>query len=110
MAASLRAARPTTSGPTLKSTKPISVVIRRAIMARPALLEIENIETRYGRSQVLFGISLTIAAGEMVSLLGRNGMGKTTTVHSITLLTPAMTGAIRFDGVDIRRLPPYRVA
>jgi len=79
-------------------------------MARPALLEIENIETRYGRSQVLFGISLTIAAGEMVSLLGRNGMGKTTTVRSIMGLTPAMTGAIRFDGVDIRRLPPYRVA
>jgi branched-chain amino acid transport system ATP-binding protein len=79
-------------------------------MARPALLEIENIETRYGRSQVLFGISLTIAAGEMVSLLGRNGMGKTTTVRSIMGLTPAMTGAIRFDGADIRRLPPYRVA
>ena len=79
-------------------------------MARPALLEIENIETRYGRSQVLFGISLTIAAGEMVSLLGRNGMGKTTTVRSVMGLTPAMTGAIRFDGVDIRRLPPYRVA
>jgi len=79
-------------------------------MVRPALLEIENIETRYGRSQVLFGISLTIAAGEMVSLLGRNGMGKTTTVRSIMGLTPAMTGAIRFDGVDIRRLPPYRVA
>jgi len=79
-------------------------------MARPALLEIENIETRYGRSQVLFGISLTIAAGEVVSLMGRNGMGKTTTVRSIIGLTPAITGAIRFNGTDIRRLPPYRVA
>ena len=76
----------------------------------PTLLEVEDIATCYDRSQVLFGISLTIAAGEMVSLLGRNGMGKTTTVRSIMGLTPAMTGAIRFDGVDIRRLPPYRVA
>ena len=79
-------------------------------MASPALLEVENIETRYGRSQVLFGISLAIAPGEMVSLMGRNGMGKTTTVRSIMGLTPAMAGAIRFDGADIRRLPPYRIA
>jgi branched-chain amino acid transport system ATP-binding protein len=76
----------------------------------PALLEVENIETRYGRSQVLFGISLAVAAGEMVSLMGRNGMGKTTTVRSIMGLTPAAAGTIRFDGADIRRLPPYRVA
>ena len=74
------------------------------------LLEVQNIETRYGRSQVLFGVSLSIAAGEMVSLMGRNGMGKTTTVRSIMGLTPAMAGAIRFDGTDIGHLPPYRVA
>ena len=79
-------------------------------MADRALLEVENIETRYGRSQVLFRISLTIAAGEMVSLMGRNGMGKTTTVRSIMGLTPAIAGAIRFDGIDISRSPPYRVA
>jgi branched-chain amino acid transport system ATP-binding protein len=79
-------------------------------MAKQPLLEIENIETRYGRSQVLFGISLTIAAGEMVSLMGRNGMGKTTTVRSVMGLTPAIAGAIRFDGTDICRLPPYRIA
>ena len=79
-------------------------------MAKQPLLEIENIETRYGRSQVLFGISLTIAAGEMVSLMGRNGMGKTTTVRSVMGLTPAIAGAIRFDGADVRRLPPYRIA
>jgi len=100
----------------LKCAKPISAVMKRVAMARPALLksgnllEIENIETRYGRSQVLFGVSLTIAAGEMVSLMGRNGMGKTTTVRSIMGLTPAAAGAIRFDGVDIRCLAPYRVA
>ena len=67
-----------------------------------ALLEIGGIETCYGRSQVLFGISLRIAAGEMVTLMGRNGMGKTTTVRSIMGLTPAMAGSIRFAGENIR--------
>ena len=74
------------------------------------LLEVEGIETCYGRSQVLFGLSLAIGAGEMVTLMGRNGMGKTTTVRSIMGLTPARAGAIRFDGRDIRGLPAYRVA
>jgi branched-chain amino acid transport system ATP-binding protein len=75
-----------------------------------SLLEVDRIETRYGLSQVLFGISLQIAAGEMVTLMGRNGMGKTTTVRSIMGLTPARAGSIRFEGVDIRELPAYRVA
>jgi branched-chain amino acid transport system ATP-binding protein len=79
-------------------------------MNSPALLEVENIETSYGRSQVLFGVSLAIAAGEMVTFMGRNGMGKTTTVRSIMGLTPAMAGSIRFDGIDIGGLPAYRVA
>ena len=74
------------------------------------LLELESIETRYGLSQVLFGISLQIAAGEMVTLMGRNGMGKTTTVRSIMGLTPAMGGSIRFAGQEIRGLPNYRIA
>jgi branched-chain amino acid transport system ATP-binding protein len=59
---------------------------------------------------VLFGISLAIAPGEMVTLMGRNGMGKTTTVRSIMGLTPAMAGSIRFDGQEIASLPPFRVA
>ena len=75
-----------------------------------AVLELEGVETSYGLSQVLFGISLTIAAGEMVTLMGRNGMGKTTTVRSIMGLTPAKAGSIRFAGAEIRGLPPYRVA
>ena len=75
-----------------------------------SLLEIENIETRYGLSQVLHGISLTIAAGEMVTLMGRNGMGKTTTVRSVMGLTRAMAGSIRFDGQNIRDLPAYQIA
>jgi branched-chain amino acid transport system ATP-binding protein len=74
------------------------------------LLEVDGIETCYGLSQVLFGISLSIAAGEMVTLMGRNGMGKTTTVRSIMGLTPARAGSIRFRGRDIRELPSYRIA
>ncbi len=79
-------------------------------MSDTALLELDGIETSYGLSKVLFGISLAIAHGEMVTLMGRNGMGKTTTVRSIMGLTPAMAGSIRFDGRQIRGLPAYRVA
>ena len=79
-------------------------------MADVPLLELADIETSYGLSRVLFGISLVIAAGEMVSLMGRNGMGKTTTVRSIMGLTRATAGSIRFAGAEIRDLPAYRVA
>jgi branched-chain amino acid transport system ATP-binding protein len=78
-------------------------------MAEP-VLDISGIETSYGLSQVLFGVSLSIAAGEMVTLMGRNGMGKTTTVRSIMGLTPARAGSIRFGGAEIRGWPPYKVA
>jgi branched-chain amino acid transport system ATP-binding protein len=74
------------------------------------LLEVSAIETSYGLSRVLFGISLSIAPGEMVSLMGRNGMGKTTTVRSIMGLTRASAGSIRFAGQNIRDLPAYQVA
>jgi branched-chain amino acid transport system ATP-binding protein len=74
------------------------------------MLEIRNLETSYGRSQVLFGITLGIAKGEVVSLLGRNGMGKSTTVRSIMGITPAKSGTISFEGEPIHRLPSYRVA
>jgi branched-chain amino acid transport system ATP-binding protein len=79
-------------------------------MTRLPLLEIEGIETCYGLSQVLFGLSLSIRPGEMISLMGRNGMGKTTTIRSITGLTPARAGAIRFAGAEVRTLPSYRIA
>jgi branched-chain amino acid transport system ATP-binding protein len=75
-----------------------------------SVLALDGVETCYGLSQVLFGISLAIAPGEMVTLMGRNGMGKTTTVRSIMGLTPARAGAIRFMGEQIRGLASYQVA
>src|SRR5262245_37667952 len=74
------------------------------------MLEIRNLETSYGRSQVLFGISFDIKRGEVVTLLGRNGMGKTTTVRSIMGLTHARAGTISYEGREIQRLPSYRIA
>jgi branched-chain amino acid transport system ATP-binding protein len=79
-------------------------------MADALLLELRDVETSYGLSRVLFGVSLAVAPGEVVSLMGRNGMGKTTTVRSIMGLTPAASGSIRFAGSEIRHLPAYRVA
>ena len=79
-------------------------------MPEARLLELERIDTGYGRSQVLFGLSLFVGAGEMVTLMGRNGMGKTTTVRSIMGLTRATTGSIRFAGEEIRDSPSHRVA
>src|SRR5512139_219 len=78
--------------------------------ADTALLDVDGIETCYGLSQVLFGLSLSIKSGEMVSLMGRNGMGKTTTIRSIMGLTPARSGAIRFAGEEVRTLPSSRIA
>ena len=74
-----------------------------------ALLEIEQLETAYGSSQVLFGVSLCIAEGEVATLLGRNGMGKTTTVRSICGLTRPRSGTIRFAGQRIDGLAADRI-
>ena len=74
------------------------------------LLDVDGIETCYGLSQVLFGLSLSIKPGEMVSLMGRNGMGKTTTIRSIMGMTPARSGTIRFAGEKVRSLPSYKIA
>ncbi|HKQ63635.1 MAG TPA: ABC transporter ATP-binding protein [Methylomirabilota bacterium] len=74
------------------------------------MLVVDSIETSYGVSQVLFGVSLEVGAGQVVTLLGRNGMGKTTTVRSIMGITPPRGGAISFDGRPIHGLPSYRVA
>lgn len=74
------------------------------------LLDVENIETFYGSSQILFGLSFAVRPGELVALIGRNGMGKTTTIRSIMGLTPARSGAIRFGGQDTRAMPSFRIA
>jgi branched-chain amino acid transport system ATP-binding protein len=74
------------------------------------VLEVESIETCYGDSQALFGMTLSVRAGEVVTLLGRNGMGKTTTVRSIMGLTPPRAGVVRFEGRMIQRWPAYRIA
>jgi branched-chain amino acid transport system ATP-binding protein len=75
-----------------------------------ALLEVEGIHTAYGSSRVLFGITLDVQAGECVCLLGRNGVGKTTTMRSIMGLTPPSQGHVRFKGKEITGSEPYRLA
>lgn len=75
-----------------------------------AMIELQEVEAAYGESRVLFGMSLTVGAGEVVSLLGRNGMGKTTTVRAIMGLTPPRTGSIRLEGQEIAGWPPHRIA
>jgi branched-chain amino acid transport system ATP-binding protein len=74
------------------------------------LLEVHDLNTYYGTSHVLQGISLTVAQGEMIALLGRNGMGKSTTLKSIMGLVKPKSGSVIFDGRDITGYPPYKVA
>jgi branched-chain amino acid transport system ATP-binding protein len=74
------------------------------------MLTVESIETAYGVSQVLFGVSLDVGTGQVVTLLGRNGMGKTTTVRSIVGIVRPRAGVVRFLGRPIHGLPSYRVA
>ncbi len=74
------------------------------------MLNVANLETSYGESQVLFGMSLEIERGEVVTLLGRNGMGKTTTVHSIIGIVPPQAGSITFEGREILGTPDYKIA
>jgi len=73
------------------------------------VLEIEDIHTYYGDSYVLQGVSLTVGGGEVLAILGRNGMGKTTLVRSIVGFTPPRRGRVRFKGVDVTRWPPFRI-
>jgi len=73
-------------------------------------LEVENINTYYGLSHILFDVSLQVDRGEVVVLLGRNGAGKTTTMRSIMGLTAPKQGKVKFNGQEISGLPPYKVA
>jgi len=74
------------------------------------ILSVEDIYTYYGLSQVLFGVSLQVARGECVCLLGRNGVGKTTTMRSIIGLTPPRRGRVVWKGHDVAGRPPYQIA
>lgn len=74
------------------------------------MLELVDIHTYYGESYVLKGISLEVKEGSVVALLGRNGMGKTTTINTIIGFTPPRHGRVRFKGKDIAGLQPYRIA
>jgi branched-chain amino acid transport system ATP-binding protein len=74
------------------------------------MLGVENLQAGYGGAPVLFDVSFTVAPGEVVTLIGRNGMGKTTTLRTIMGLLPAVGGRVTFDGLDLTGLPPYRVA
>jgi branched-chain amino acid transport system ATP-binding protein len=74
------------------------------------VLSVAGLEAGYGRAQVLFGVSFALGAGETLALLGRNGMGKTTTVRAVMGLLPPWRGEISFDGAAIAGLPPHRIA
>lgn len=74
------------------------------------MLQVENIHTYYGESHILHGVSLSVKTGKLSVLLGRNGMGKTTTIRSIIGFTPPKEGKIYFKDKEIQQLPPYRIA
>jgi branched-chain amino acid transport system ATP-binding protein len=75
-----------------------------------ALLEARELHTYYGASHVLHGVSFTVGRGETVTLMGRNGMGKTTTIRSVLGLTPARSGSVTFRGADVTGWPAHRIA
>jgi branched-chain amino acid transport system ATP-binding protein len=74
------------------------------------VLEVEGIQTYYGESHVLHGVSVRVAPGEAVALLGRNGAGKTTLIRSVSGMTPPRDGRVVFDGQAVERWPAYRIA
>ena len=74
------------------------------------MLEVKGIETSYGTSQVLFGMSFSVKEGEVVSLMGRNGMGKTTTIRSLMGMVPTHGGSITFEGREVQSLKDYQIA
>src|SRR5688572_18348716 len=106
-AASSPPARRTRSARTRRYARPTS---GRKRDAGRLVLEVRGLEAAYGRSQVLFGISFEIQNHQIVSLLGRNGMGKTTTVKSVMGILRPKAGEVRFNGAQTTALPSYRIA
>src|ERR1700689_4063845 len=104
-AGSSRRAAPRPSATIRRSASPIS-----AGTTRTSMLRVEALETSYGQSQVLFQVGFEVQRGEVVTLIGRNGMGKTTTVRSIMGMTPPHGGSIAFEGKELRGLSPFRIA
>jgi len=74
------------------------------------MLEVSDLSSGYGDAQVLFGVGFSVGAGEVVTLIGRNGMGKTTTISTIMGLIPARTGKVVVNGLDLTNAPPFRLA
>ena len=73
------------------------------------MLTVTNLHAHYGKSHVLQGVNLTVSSGEAVAVLGRNGVGKTTTLKSIMGLLPPTGGSVQFDGIALEKLPPFKV-
>lgn len=88
----------------------ISSAKRTSARITDIMLRVEAIDSAYGTNQVLFGMSLTVSRGEVVTLLGRNGMGKTTTIRSIMGQLRPTSGSIRFNDQEIIGWPPFRIA
>src|SRR5205823_7382114 len=82
---------------------------RQAGVSSVALLEVEEIHTFYGNIEALKGVSLEVNEGEIVTLIGSNGAGKSTTLRSISGLTTPREGSIKFDGRELRRMPPQEI-
>src|SRR5262249_24495936 len=97
------------SGPTAKSQAFFSA-LRSRLETQPMLLELNAINTFRGPAHILRDVSLTVNENEVVSLVGRNGAGRTTIIESITGLLPVQSGKIQFNGRDITRMPPHRRA
>ena len=74
------------------------------------MLQLEDVNTHYGKSHILQGVSISVGKGETVALLGRNGVGKTTTMRTVMGLSPATSGTMVLDGEEISRLKPYDLA
>jgi branched-chain amino acid transport system ATP-binding protein len=74
------------------------------------MLKISNLTTHYGASQALFGVDMEVSVGQVITLLGRNGMGKTTTINSIMGIVPASGGEINFEGTELVNLPSFKIA
>jgi branched-chain amino acid transport system ATP-binding protein len=79
-------------------------------MTRDAILAVEGLSAWYGAAQILYGLDLEVGRGEVVALMGRNGAGKSTTMKTVMGLVGRRQGSVRFDGHDISRLEPYRIA